>query len=578
MNEVHIGSKFNQEVIRKRIDDLLSQKKKPSRAGAAPPSPRKGKLLQQDDGETLKEMFCRVIRDGAAEEIKNAILEAQREIEQNTRLNRVSKEGLKLAGEFNRCAQQYIQKKALLEKLEKTLDQYRSQTEAPSTEDVVALTKIESYINNANKIRDDLIQDVQKLLKTKERLDVQIQRDREAQDGLHDTLNRCLVHLPAKERGKIEVQVRGMAEGIPFEKRIHLLSTIIDRLAQSVPAIRNEEVSRLFESAKNHFEHRQYTEAMRLLDQVFKFDRKHLPAHRLRANIFEQQKNRIAYVCELRMIVEIEDAAAEDFFVLAEALEAGGQLEEAVAFFEKAAQRELSPKYLERAGDCYGRMGNWSKAAIHYRKLLRAFPAELHVYHKSGYALFQDNRPDDSFTVLRKAIRKQDDSSISHELLGRLFRRNKAFAPAAESFARATELDARNASAFFWWASLLYDQGEFDEALEKVKTALRLAPDQMAYRILTARCQSALGQHAEGIETLSSLLAVENPSVDVLLAYSSFCREDGQAAKALDLVEKTLKRFPWQPQLRAEYGFLLMEAGQVKEAVNYLNPNPFAKN
>ncbi len=578
MNDVHVGSKFNQEVIRRRIDDLLSKKTKPVQVQKKTPKPRSGKGIFQDNAESLKEMFIRIIRDGAADEIKNTLLETQREIEQHTRLDRASKESIKLARDFDRCSQHYIQKKILLEKLEKTLDQFRAQSPVSSVEDVETLSKLDSYINNANKIRDDIIQDVERILKIKDRLDQQIEQDRETMEGLQETLKRCLAHLPSKERGKLEVQVRSASEGKTYEEKIHILTSVIERLAQSVPAIRREEITKQFEQARKKYEQKKYQEAMKFLDQVFQFDRKHLEAHRLRAKIFHHQKNRLAYISELRMITGIKEARADDFFTLATVLEEGGQIEDAFPLYKQAVQRDPNSQYLERIGDCCRRLKKWKDAISYYRQLIQQHSPEPMVYHKLAHTLYDAERLDESFEALRRAIRKIDTNAHSRLLLARLYRRSKLLNKAEESFAKAAKLDPENDTILYSQASFFYDRGEFQQALEIAETILQRTPDHMPYRLLAARCLGAQGKISDGLERLSPLLSDDQPTVDVLLAFSSICRENGQVNRALEILEETLKRFPWQPQLRSEYGLLLIHAGKMKAALDYLNPNPYAKN
>ncbi len=348
-------------------------------------------------------------------------------------------------------------------------------------------------------------------------------------------------------------------------------------MARSVPAIRKEEVSRLYDQARGCYEKKRYEHAVQYLEKLFKFDRKHLPAHRLRANIYKQQNNQIAYSCELRMAAEIEDAEAVDFFTLADHLEKNGQNEEALKYYDKAIQCDPKPLYLERAGDCACKLQNWSLAAKRYQRIIGEDSAEADVFHKLGYALFQENKLDESFSVLRQAVHLQNGNIQTDVLLGRLYRRKKIYSQAAKYFEHAIQSDPQNAPAYYWWASLLYEQGEFQAAAETIKKASQLEPDNINYCLLHSRCLWAAGHHTEGIEVLSPLINLENPSADVLLTYSGLCRDAGKAEEAIPVIESTLKRFPWQPQLKAEYGFLLMETGRIKQAMDYFNPIPTYK-
>ena len=90
--------------------------------------------------------------------------------------------------------------------------------------------------------------------------------------------------------------------------------------------------------------------------------------------------------------------------------------------------------------------------------------------------------------------------------------------------------------------------------------------------LLLARCYGACGQFPEAVDALKPLLNVSVPAVDVLLVYSEMCRKGGMAEQAVEVIKAFLIRFSRQPQIRAEYGLLLVETGQLEEAQTYLQP------
>jgi tetratricopeptide (TPR) repeat protein len=406
----------------------------------------------------------------------------------------------------------------------------------------------------------------------RERIDQQVRKDQAQELKLKSTLDRCLEQLSKQERGKILVTISQKTEKVSIEQRITFYTQLIQQFAQKIPSIREEEVTRLFELAEKSYQQKNYKEAMGLLDQLFKFDKQHLDGHRLRANLFKEMGNKVAFMCELRMIVKIDFAEARDFYYLAEILEEGGQLEEAFQFYEEAVAKDPSIRNLEKVGDLSSQMRRWFRAIQVYQQILKQSPYLGRVMHKYGRALLENNREEEAFNVLRQAIEIKDDNALSRVCVGRIYRKQSAFHDAVESFQRAVELDDTNVEAYYWWGSMLMDRGEFDEALQRATRAVELDPGRTRNRLLLGRALGNIGRFEKALETLEPCLSASPPSVDVLLTYSEMCRNANRAESAIEVLGAFVKRFPHQPQIRAEYGVLLVQAGRLEEARTYLQP------
>ncbi|MBI1387365.1 MAG: tetratricopeptide repeat protein [bacterium] len=516
-----------------------------------------------DNEQEQAELFTRVIRDGLADQIRAAIVETHREIEQHRKLGRLSNASEQTAVEYEREAEKFLGLKVQLEKTEKEIELIREKQKAEP--DPILLSR-------ASSLREECIERGEIVLKLFKRFDHQVTQDRKTSESLLETFSQCLSHLPPAERGKLDVQIRQKIQNVDIQTRIKILNAIIFRLASAVPSIAENQVQALYESAREAFQAKRYKTALSQLDQLFKFNRFHIKAHRLRAKIYNRIGNAIAFKMELRMIVEIPDAEAFDYYALAESLESSN-LEEAFTYFQKTVEKDPRIKYIERWGDAAMRLRRWQAAVQAFTRIVKQKPHRAETLHKLGICLFESNLDEDrAFEVLRAGIRQKDDSAASQVALGRIYRNRKMHEPARKAFTRAIELDESNPDAPYWLAMLDYDEGEYLEAQAYARIACEIEPARPRNLILMAKCAAAMGETGRAVQVLEDWLASRDPALDVLLTYSDMCRRLRTPQKAIEAFEPVVKRFPRHPQLRSEYGLLLLDSGRFKEAASFMNP------
>jgi len=516
-----------------------------------------------------QQRFERMMRDGVAVEIRNAILEVRRELDQHEKMGRFSKTSLEMANEFRRFGDGFLQRKILLEKVENSIEELRSKIGNGSTSSLEL--KLSHAVDSANKIKDECIIIADKLVVLRKRVDQQVSKDQIQEQNLKQTMERCLNQLPKQERGKLMVNINHKIEKLPIENRLVFFAQLIQQFARKIPSIREEEVERLFFRAKK-LAHKRSKEALSIIDKIFQFDKEYVLAHRLRAEIFQSMGNKIAYICELRMIIKIDLAEARDFYTLGNVLYENGQIDEAYGLYEDTVSKDPCQKFLERLGDVAMEMKRWFRAIQVFQQILKQTLHLARVMHKYGLALLENDREDEAFDILREAIQIKDDNSDSRVCLGRIFRKRSAYQEAYDSYEKAVQLNDRNEEAYYWWGAMLMDRGELDDALPNAEKSVEFDPKRTRNRLLLARCLASFGRHKEACETLVPCLSAKIPSVDLLLTYSEMSRNSGNEEKAIEILGEFVKRFPRQPQIRAEYGVLLVQVGRFEEANQYLEP------
>lgn len=524
--------------------------------------------LQEERSESdpaQEEQFLRLLRDGVANEIRSAIIEARREMDQHRKLGRLSAQSNETATAFEEKSVVFLKQKELLERIEESLDQFKENPQENSDK------TIEELKTRATDQRRTCVALAEEVLKLRRRFDNQLRQDRRAVSGLMATFRTCLEHLPAANRGKMEVQIREKVKSVDVTTQIKILNAIINKLAMSVPSIAITQVENLYESARLAFRVKNFKQALTDIDQLFKFNKHHIDAHRLRALIFHYVHNTIAYNMELRMIAKIPEAGARDFFALAQALEPNS-LEEAYEYYLKTAELDSRLKYIEKLGEAAYRLQRWAPALKAFERIVAKKPNRAKTLHKLGHCYFETHVEEKALDALRAAIHLKDDCAGSHVLLGRTFRNRRMLDQAEASFRRAVEMDSHDPEGRYWLALLLYDAGDTEEARTFAQMAYELEPVRARNRILLAKCIADPGDYDEALALLDESFAAGSPSLDLLLAYSEICRLADRVSKAVEVFEPVLKRFPRHPQLRAEFGLLLLDSGRFKEAATYLNP------
>jgi protein O-mannosyl-transferase len=176
------------------------------------------------------------------------------------------------------------------------------------------------------------------------------------------------------------------------------------------------------------------------------------------------------------------------------ALQRNGQLDEAVAHFEKALQiqpnDQVSQLYMGIARLYQGRVPEaieHAKAAIHLQ------PDSAKAHNLLGLALAKQNRDDAALDELRRASKLAPTDAEIRNGLGLTLARLGRVPEAVGEFHEALRLDPKNASAHSNLGLLLLASGKPQESILEFEEALQVNPDleAAAYGLRQAQAQLA---------------------------------------------------------------------------------------
>lgn len=174
-------------------------------------------------------------------------------------------------------------------------------------------------------------------------------------------------------------------------------------------------------------------------------------------------------------------------------------------------------------------------------------------------------------------------------------------AAAMERIDRLEKVDLLPGRAAFTRARLLALLGRNDDALAEANRVLEAAPQHTAARLLAAQLEFGRREYTQTLDHLKALPSSLSDGIDVVLlraaalakldrkaeakplledlikrhpqqpktylALASLCESSGQAAQAIETIERGLVKLPQQPQLQEALLTLLARSGNLNEAV-----------
>ncbi len=303
--------------------------------------------------------------------------------------------------------------------------------------------------------------------------------------------------------------------------------------------------------------------------------------------------------------LEPEAPSAEEVIVEAEAKAQSNQLEEAASILEELVVREktnttalrlLANVYAalglrEQSTETWAkialiepydpdaayetaladaRRGEWKKVRSKMIALETAGKTESRHYLLLGEADLELGQKGEAKAYLKRA----GSETRAHFLLGTLYYGERKYGEAEREFETVLRADPDNPSAHLHMGWLAYRKGERRRALEHYREAVRLNPGDPLPVLSLAGLLEEMERKSEAIEYYRDALSLPGiPREEKRKAYNSFCRllvETGTLDEAEESIARGLGEFPGSGGLYYQWGMLLLERGNRREAIEKL--------
>src|SRR6266550_4347230 len=164
----------------------------------------------------------------------------------------------------------------------------------------------------------------------------------------------------------------------------------------------------------------------------------------------------------------------------------GGQLNEAIAHYQKAVQ--LNTSYADaynNLGVAFLRSGQVDQAIADYKKAVAINPESAEMQYNLGNALAHQGNWADAIACYQAAVSTERDSVKAAKIrnnLGAALERLGTSDEALEQFSQAVQINGNYPEAHCNLGRMLAQRGRRDEAVAHLKEAVRLKPEYEAAR------------------------------------------------------------------------------------------------
>ena len=215
-------------------------------------------------------------------------------------------------------------------------------------------------------------------------------------------------------------------------------------------------------------------------------------------------------------------------------------------------------------GHSHNALRQWESAGEQFRRILELWPYHAGAHSDLGNVLFAQGKRDEAITHFRKAIALDPDDPESHNdlamVLFDLGRLDEAIGHVRESLRLYSDAHQVHGNL----SIILRNQGSLDEAIYHAREAVRLAPDIPGhYNSLSLALQAKGVKPDEAIDHLRTSLRLKDDDALVHYGLGKLLIRLGRAAEGIPYLREAVRLEPGNAGLRRELDRALKEHGKV---------------
>ena len=223
-------------------------------------------------------------------------------------------------------------------------------------------------------------------------------------------------------------------------------------------------------------------------------------------------------------------------------------------------------------GNQFAKDGLLREAVDSYKKAINKDPKNLTAHRNLGIVLVKAGDPQGAITNLEISLAEFDNNFETNFYLGEAYRADEKFAEAIFRYKKALKIQQNDTKALKSLAWCYFKIRFYSEALNVAQQVQKITPDDEQAPMILARIQLKLKKENEALATLKK--GAEKAGRQSQPFYQSVIAEvlaaQGKSKEALEMWRTALKTQPMLAGALLGTGKLLMETGQTKEAIDYL--------
>jgi superkiller protein 3 len=179
------------------------------------------------------------------------------------------------------------------------------------------------------------------------------------------------------------------------------------------------------------------------------------------------------------------------YFTLAASYRADGQPKLAMDAYEHALayNPDFVPAY-DNLGGLLAEIGNSERAFECFRTALSLNPWDSMAYRNIGSLYAWDGLFDQAVHFFKLSVGINPDNASAYDYLGKALADEGRLGPAVAAYEEALNLEPRAAGVYWDCAAALNKQGNFELALQYVRTGIRYAPNDPRGKVLLSEIEA----------------------------------------------------------------------------------------
>ena len=264
--------------------------------------------------------------------------------------------------------------------------------------------------------------------------------------------------------------------------------------------------------------------------------------------------------------------SSETLLVTAKLLIEDGKFAEAQGILQTMLSEGPNPRPEVRyqLAVCHARLGKRDMAEQNLDIVLRTSPDHLPSLHLKSYLLFSSGQYHEALAWAARYLERQPDGGETRKIAGlaRFMLGDKA--GAEHDLKRTAELSPRDFDAHYYLGRIYFERSKLTLALEEFRKAITLNPRSV-------KARNHLGQTLEGLTRFDEAMSAYSEAIEFereghersewpYYNLGSLVLTEGEAARAVELLEQALERNSSSVQTRTKLGVALSAASRLQDA------------
>ena len=210
--------------------------------------------------------------------------------------------------------------------------------------------------------------------------------------------------------------------------------------------------------------------------------------------------------------------------------------------------------------------GSLAEAEQHALAWLKASPRDAEAHRAHAAVMQMTGRIDQAILSMRTAVALAPQSVPLRIALGQVLGSAGRIDAAIDAFAQATVLQPEAVDAWYLLGTTLYGVRRDAEAADALRRAHALRPQQPEIARVLAEADYALERFADALALFDALMPAQSADPMLWLRRAQCLRRDAAPDAALRAVDEALARFPDDPRLWLERGWVQEDLGDAAQA------------